>query len=303
MASNQMGSGNDSDDNVVKFPRDWLGPREELVPFGPSAGTAPPDDELPRSADDFWGEQSSAVHDAVRAPNGHAPLNGDPESFGARDGAIGPARRRDPGDGRLRGSLSRVRTSSRGGPARVSRLRARFRGRYANPKLAASIAAVAALFAGLLISSGTGQSPPTGATAHRSAQLVTTGSVASAQPLTRAPHLRVRTPGPASHRRSATSTRRHTREHRRHAGVRKSTRRSRSRPAAPATVQPVHYTTPASSSGTTGSSSSGTASSSPPVSSPSAAPASTAASGGRSATSSPAFGPNGTLGPGSSPDS
>ena len=24
-------------DNVVPLPRDWLGPREELVPFGPSA--------------------------------------------------------------------------------------------------------------------------------------------------------------------------------------------------------------------------------------------------------------------------
>jgi hypothetical protein len=47
--------------NVVPFPRDWLGPREELVPFGPAAsgdaGRAPP------SASDFWSEDSAAVQE------------------------------------------------------------------------------------------------------------------------------------------------------------------------------------------------------------------------------------------------
>ncbi len=72
---------------VVRLPRDWLGPREELVPFGPradsqNAGGAvrsnePPRgaeesptnaDESPPSAEDFWGERSAAIHNALQAP-------------------------------------------------------------------------------------------------------------------------------------------------------------------------------------------------------------------------------------------
>ncbi len=51
-------------EKVVRLPRDWLGPREDLVPFGPRA-SAP---ETPPSAADFWGERSAAIHDAVQAP-------------------------------------------------------------------------------------------------------------------------------------------------------------------------------------------------------------------------------------------
>jgi hypothetical protein len=61
-----------SEANVVPFPRDWLGPPEELVPLGrPSRGhtTEPnPDDELPPAAEAFWSEDSAALHDAVQAP-------------------------------------------------------------------------------------------------------------------------------------------------------------------------------------------------------------------------------------------
>ncbi len=58
---------------VVRLPRDWLGPREELVPFGPradsqNAGEAVRSDEPPPSAEDFWGERSAAIHDALQAP-------------------------------------------------------------------------------------------------------------------------------------------------------------------------------------------------------------------------------------------
>ena len=72
---------------VVRLPRDWLGPREELVPFGPRAtsqnagGAASSDasplradasqssaDEPPPSAEDFWGERSAAIHNALQAP-------------------------------------------------------------------------------------------------------------------------------------------------------------------------------------------------------------------------------------------
>jgi hypothetical protein len=67
-------------ENVVRLPLDWLGPREELVPFGPRAaaqttggGTVPSDESPPRhdfppSAEDFWGERSAAIHHALQAP-------------------------------------------------------------------------------------------------------------------------------------------------------------------------------------------------------------------------------------------
>jgi len=49
-------------DNVVRLPRDWLGPRDELVPFGPRASSdSPPWSAEDHggggapSADDFWG--------------------------------------------------------------------------------------------------------------------------------------------------------------------------------------------------------------------------------------------------------
>jgi hypothetical protein len=59
--------GSDQEDNIVQLPRDWLGPREELVPFGPSAG---PDASKPAESDDvspedFWGERSAAVQDTL----------------------------------------------------------------------------------------------------------------------------------------------------------------------------------------------------------------------------------------------
>jgi hypothetical protein len=54
-------------DNVVRLPRDWLGPRDELIPFGPSADSAD-ESASPPTADDFWGEESSSIQTAVEAP-------------------------------------------------------------------------------------------------------------------------------------------------------------------------------------------------------------------------------------------
>ena len=59
----QGSSADRAGDNVVRFPRDWIGPLEELVPFGPaadraerlSAGAVTSAPAL--SADAFWGEQ------------------------------------------------------------------------------------------------------------------------------------------------------------------------------------------------------------------------------------------------------
>jgi len=58
--------------NVVPFPRDWLGPREELVPIGTAREeeAAQPDtnDQAPLGAEAFWSEGSALVQDAFRGP-------------------------------------------------------------------------------------------------------------------------------------------------------------------------------------------------------------------------------------------
>ncbi len=64
-----------AESNVIRLPRDWLGPRDELVPFGTraagpdhaAAGDSRPSEPPPRAAD-FWGEESATVQDAVPAP-------------------------------------------------------------------------------------------------------------------------------------------------------------------------------------------------------------------------------------------
>jgi hypothetical protein len=71
-------------DKVIRLPRDWLGPRDELIPFGPSSedadpssgasggppagGPTPPDDKAV-SAEDFWGERSAAVQGPLDEPD------------------------------------------------------------------------------------------------------------------------------------------------------------------------------------------------------------------------------------------
>ncbi len=83
-----------SDENVVRLPRDWLGPRDELVPIGPAsrararaAGLLDDDplDDLPPTAHDFWGEDSAALHDAIQGPAraDPAPADAEPVSVAA----------------------------------------------------------------------------------------------------------------------------------------------------------------------------------------------------------------------------
>jgi hypothetical protein len=62
----------ESDDNVVRFPREWLGPTEELVPFGSPADETPlvADASAPDMAADFWGEDSAALQAVVEGPAG-----------------------------------------------------------------------------------------------------------------------------------------------------------------------------------------------------------------------------------------
>jgi hypothetical protein len=63
--------GRGQNDNVVRFPKDWIGPLEDLVPIGPRARAQSSDNEdppVPAEASDFWGEGAAAVHEAVAAP-------------------------------------------------------------------------------------------------------------------------------------------------------------------------------------------------------------------------------------------
>jgi hypothetical protein len=71
----------DSADNVVRFPREWIGPREELVPFGPSA-EQPQDEAAPTEggAADFWGEGSAAVQAVVEDGAGDASVGSCPRA-------------------------------------------------------------------------------------------------------------------------------------------------------------------------------------------------------------------------------
>lgn len=64
--------GRERRDNVVRIPRDWFGPTDELVPLEPPAGeTAAGAGELrtePLDPNSFWDESSSAIQDVVEAP-------------------------------------------------------------------------------------------------------------------------------------------------------------------------------------------------------------------------------------------
>jgi hypothetical protein len=79
------------DNNVVPFPRDWLGPRDELVPVGrrdcdgapngaqepsspaSSARVVDSSPDLPPRAEDFWGEGSGAIHGVLQAADPGEP--------------------------------------------------------------------------------------------------------------------------------------------------------------------------------------------------------------------------------------
>ena len=73
--------GSPASGNVVRLPRDWLGPRDELIPLGPldeseavaldpdsDSGSASRPPTPPPSAEDFWGEGSAEVQDALQRP-------------------------------------------------------------------------------------------------------------------------------------------------------------------------------------------------------------------------------------------
>jgi hypothetical protein len=147
-----------SEENVIRLPRDWVGPPEELVPIGPGARARAAQREakagMPTAADAFWSEDSAALHDAVQAPTGTARGRLEPPA-----GLVPPVAGLQPA--RLRrlprlGRLPRLRAFHPG--ARAGRLSWRW------SALAVPAAALVALVVGMI---GISPSQPShGASSH-----------------------------------------------------------------------------------------------------------------------------------------
>lgn len=63
------------DGNVIPFPGDWIGPREELIPIEASAPATDAGGltEAPLGGDTFWSEKSDEIQSVLLAPEGPAP--------------------------------------------------------------------------------------------------------------------------------------------------------------------------------------------------------------------------------------
>jgi hypothetical protein len=262
--STQEGRGAGSGDNVVRLPRDWLGPREELVPLRPPAEQEPPtpQTEPPISAYGFWdGEDLAAVNAGF---------------------------------------------AETAGPAQPHR-----RGIRTRRALAATVAAVL-LTLGVAVALGGGRatSRPATRSARPSAQVPSTAQLTAIRPaieaLERMARAAVPAASPRSHRSPAPA------RHRGEPQPVRQRRRSRHLVArASAEPPPVHHTatgSPASpASHATASRLAVAASASTAIGGAggsASSPRSGDSAGGSAAVSQPAAtGANGTLSPGSSPDS
>jgi hypothetical protein len=271
-------------ENVVRLPRDWLGPREELVPIGSHARSAEtPDDappeSLPATAASFWDEDSGSLQSPMQAPAD--AWQGQSESTTAGPAAASRSTAR-----RLR-SLPRPRRprSLRGGFAPLRR-----RGTAA----VAGVLGACLLVALAVIGETAGDTHNPGgrsAASSKSAAIVTATGVNRARLRAHTPVVTEIRTEPASHHAGRAGARRH----RTHVSARRRHPRAALRPT-PSASQPVRSTTPAYTPTPTPSTpSSGSTSSSPPASS--------ARSTSSSSQHQPAFGQGGSLGPGSSPDS
>lgn len=269
----QGGSGKAPDDNVVRLPRDWLGPRQELVPFGPSVRASAPESEPGPlwSADDFWGGDAAASPHDVGSPSGDGITHG---------------------RGRRPRRLPRLWRPVSG-----------FRGRLAGTsgaRIIIGLAAAAVLVVGL-IGAGLRGSPPPKPAAQPLASNQSGFDASIGAALAQQTH-RARL-APSTRMKHAFTARRH------HAVVHRPRRVSHHRRAVKKTsvsAQPVGFTTTSPSAATASEPPTTSAGSSPPAPAPSSATTGSSAgsSGGSSSSSSQsATGASGTLGPGSSPDS
>jgi hypothetical protein len=267
----------------VRLPREWLGPREELVPF---AIDDEPVDQLasPPSTHDFWGE---ARDDGWATPTEETA----PEPRYRLPRRRGVTHARETGFRRfLRRSLNRAPSigfSTRAqSPAAVPR---RWR-----PSAGVAVAVVLTVI-GVFVSAGgqTGAPAPSVRSTHASVAQETATVAAgigfdsagsSGRLHARPSALRTR---PAAHRTSSTRQ------------TSRPTRRRATRHVMPhtrtITIEPVRYTAPAVT--TTSSSPSGAPRVTTPVSPPATAATRTSAGSHQ-----PATGASGALGPGSSPD-
>ncbi len=281
-----------SEDNVVRLPREWLGPREDLVPV---AVDEQPVDTLvtPPSTHDFWGD----------------PLI---DGWGAPAEQPSPEPRRRPR--RQRGFTSphaRVTSFRRffggsGDPAQWASVAGRAQSpsraapRHLRPS-AGLAGAVVLMLLGVAISAG-GQDEKLAHSVHAAnaiapeapavvagIRLPTTGTVARL-------HARPSAVGIRRAPRRAVSPRRPIRFAYRRAG-RRGTRGTRT-----ITVEQVRYATPATTSPSP--STAPPPNVAPPVTTPAASPATAATAATRTSAGSrqPATGASGALGPGSSPD-
>ena len=268
--SEAAAGGTRSDENVVRFPRDWVGPLDELLPIGPlprSPASEPSAEAgLPPSADAFWSEDSAALHDAVTS----------------REGAPAPP----PPDAGTAAAPTRMPRSARRIPRALLAA-----GLIPRARLVPALGLVAAVT--LLSMAVIGYAESGGA--HRTTQAAARSSaVARDRPATEtAPRPATRQPKRSTHagrvRRHPVRARARSRHHVRHL--------HHAAPAAVTTSTPSVVSTP-TGSGTSaaGNSQSGTVAGSGPTtvdSHPVFTPPPAA----------PAFGQKGTLGPGSSSDS
>ncbi|MGA9859241.1 MAG: hypothetical protein WBQ18_15355 [Solirubrobacteraceae bacterium] len=274
----------------MRLPRDWVGPLEDLLPIGgPPARVAETPDDLPPSADAFWSEDSAALHDAVRGPGQRTGADVHPVKLTRTTGAAPPHRITD--------RLSRL-VPWRGIP--------RAPARWAKAVAAVSVVALLAMAMIGYAQPGATAGRARGRTPARFADRAATPVAGTQREDAALAKTRPQSTGTRSHERPHRSTRERTHAHRAGDG-------HRPKVAAPA---PSGTGGTPSARSSTGSTDTTPASSGSPSSGTSAAGASGsgASTGTGAATveghpvstpppSPPAFGSDGTLGPGSSPQS
>ncbi|HEX8976913.1 MAG TPA: hypothetical protein VF781_10405 [Solirubrobacteraceae bacterium] len=274
------------DDNVIRL-TDWLGPREELVPFGPATDAQEARSPSPGAgapvptAEDFWSESSAALQDALTAPH-PKPREHQPGLPSVRRGRASAA-----------AIWWRRRASLRPpGPAAANRMLPR-----PSRRAGALVMTAAALLLGVVAvlsaagsRTATSRGRMTAAAIGRSAASATGRRSAAQASLIRVRPLRAH--GSADPRPS-------------HSGNRRTHPDLGPHHRAPAVVpaaQPVGYTTPAASSSPYSGTAGSAATSSPTTTTTSSPSPATSAGAGSSSAPQPALGASGSLAPGSSPD-
>ena len=294
------------DDNVVRL-TDWLGPREELIPFGPGADA----EEAARAsrasqtgpvptAQDFWSESSAAVQNALTAPHGgQEPLATPPRSE-----QHGPLLRPRSHARRGRASAAAIwewrRALLRSRPEATSAPRTFPRRSFVGVLCLVLVATLVLVLSSGVLTPGAvrraalARTDPAG-TASTSASASVARHAAALAAASHAPHIRPvprAARGSGSHHPSSVQRARlHARE-----------THHRAAPASVAVAQPVGYTTPAPATASSSTASPSYSSSAQTAATSTSASPAVTDSGQKASSAQPTLGANGSLGPGSSPD-